>query len=226
MTLQESMQLIHTLVEGNTDYPATSEDLYLTRLNRIKIAVRNWENEDNVLWNELFVSLADASDGDKTISSGTAQYDPPSDFKFPLGYLRLVDSSSNSTYYKLIKPGDVQLYDDSSTKIWYVTGNDSAGYKINISPTPGSAENGYTIQYEYYKQATVPSSESDVIEASDPMYVVYWAASEELREENPALSDYYMQVAINKLNAMKLKNDAPTWWQESGLNDVYSGFGS
>jgi len=226
MTLQDIMKKIHILVEGNTNYPGTSEDSYLTRLQRVETAVRNWENEEGVLWNELFVSLADASDGDKTVSNGTSEYSAPSDFKYPLGYLRLVDSSSNSTYYKLIKPGDVQLYDDSSAKVWYVTGNESTGYKIHILPTPGSTEDGYTIQYEYYKKATIPSNPSDVFEMSDPLYVAYWVAAEELREEDPALSDYYMQVAINKLNAMKLRNDMPTWWEEHGIQDVYSGFGS
>jgi len=226
MNLSECLQKIHILVEGNTNYPGTSEDSYLTRLQRVQIAVQNWENEEGVLWNELFVSLADASDGDKTASDGTAEYSAPTDFKFPLGYLRLVDSSSNSTYYKLVKPGDVQLYDNSDAKIWYVTGNASTGYTIHIKPTPGSTEDGYTIQYEYYKAATIPSDPTDVLEMSDPLYVVYWAAAEELKEENPALADYYTQVALNKLNAMKLRNDVPTWWEEQGMQDVYSGFGS
>lgn len=227
MTLGEVLQLIHNLVEGNTDYPSSSEDLYQTRLQRVKLAIKNWENEEGVMWNELFVSLADASDGDKTAVSGTSQYDAPSDFRLPLGYLRLVDSSGNSTYYKLIQPNDIQLFDNNSgVKVWYVTGNKNTGYKINIHPTPGSTENGYTIQYEYYKYATVPTSESTVIEMSDPTYIAYWAAAEEIREENPGLADYYAQVAMNKLAAMKQRNDTPTWWQEMGWSDAYSGFGS
>jgi len=226
MTLQQVLQQIHVLAEGNIDYPGTSEDLYLTRLKRVEMAIRNWEKEEGVFWNELFTSLANASDGDKTIVSGTSEYSTPSDFVFPVGYLRLVDSSGNSNYYKLIKPGDVQVFDKSSAKVWYVTGNKSSGFTIHVLPSPGSDDNGKTISYEYYKDATIPTSTSDVIEMSDPMYIVYWAASEELKEENPGVSDYYMQVAINKLNAMKTANDTPVWWQEIGVKDVYSGFGS
>lgn len=225
MTLEDILKQIHTLVEGNTDYPSSTEDLYLTRVKRVELAIRNWANEEGVLWNELFVSLADASDGDKTVVSGTSEYSAPSDFVFPVGYLRLTKSGSSPIYYALIKPGDVQMYDNSSDKIWYVTGNKKTGYTIHINPTPGDNEDGYTIQYEYYKEPFIPSNSTDVIEMSDPTYIAYWAAAEEIEEENPTLYDYYTQIAINKLNAMKLKNDISTWWQQSGPMEGYSGFG-
>lgn len=214
------------LVEGNTSYPSTSDDIYQTRLQRVATAVRNWENEEGVFWNELYTRLADASDGDKTIVSGTSEYDAPSDFRLPLGYLRLVDGSGNSTYYRKIKPHDVQLYDGTANKLWYVTGSKATGYKIHIIPEPDDTVDGYTISYEYYKYATVPSSGSDIFEMSDPLYVAYWAAAEELREENPGLADYYTQVALNKLNAMKIKNGSPTWGEHTGILDIYSGFGT
>ena len=127
--------------------------------------------------------------------------------------------------YKRQQLGDLQLHDNSSSRIWYVTGNKSTGYTIHIHPTPGSTEDGHTIQYEYYKYASIPTDSDDVFEMSDPMYVAYWAAAEELREENPSLADFYTQVALEKMRAMKLRNDMPAHWQEIGLNDIYAGFG-
>jgi len=224
MTQDEALQQIHILLEKDTDYPSSGSEDYTVRQALLANAVRVWAYEEGVTWNELFVDLADASDGDTTTTADQEEYDAPSDLVFPVGYLRIIDSDGNSTYYKLIRPDDVQLYDnDSSTKIWWVTGNKKDGKKVHIHPAPSSS--GLTISYEYYKEPTVPSSGSDVLEMSDPQFAVYWVLSELLRDENPGLAQTYQNIALNKLNAMKLRNDVPARWQESGWRDVYSGFG-
>jgi len=59
---------------------------------------------------------------------------------------------------------------------------------------------------------------------SDPQFVIYWALSELVSEEDPGLSDKYLQIATNKTNAMKLANDGTTWGQQR-VQDGSWGFG-
>lgn len=224
MTLETLLKQIHILVEGDTDYPTSGDD-YDRRIARVSDAIDIYDSEGNVVWRELFVSLADASDGDKTLVNGQTEYDAPSDFRWPVGYLRVYNGSAYN-YYELVDAKNIQLYsNDTSTKIWWITGNKSTGYKIHISPTPGSSEDGKTIKYEYYKEPTKPTSDSDVIEMSMPSFIKYWVAAAEVRDEDPALASRYEQIAINILESMKLKNDAPAPWQSSALEDNYNGFG-
>jgi hypothetical protein len=219
--LDDILQEIHFLLEKDTDYPKSGEEDYTLRHALVKNAIRVWESQQGIFWNELFTTLEDAADGDKT-TDGTDTYDAPTDFKHPVGWLRLVDGST-STYYELIKQGRVQDFDnDTATRIWYVTGNKASGFKVHISPTPGT---GSTIKYEYYKDATLPSDGADVIEMSDPQFCVYWALAELVRDEDPALAQTYQQIANDKLAQMKLSNDGPVWGQEYGIDDNYPGFG-
>ena len=69
MTQDEALQQIHILLEKDTDYPTSGSEDYTVRQALLANAVRVWAYEEGVTWNELFVDLADASDGDKTTTA-------------------------------------------------------------------------------------------------------------------------------------------------------------
>jgi hypothetical protein len=218
MTLTEVLQEIHVLIEKDTDYPTASEEDYLVRLALVNSAIRIWENEEGILWNELFASLADASDGDDTTEVGVSSYDCPTDFKFPLGYLRI---GTTPTFYNLMKLENIQIHDgDTSSQYWYITGNANSTYVYHINPTPTSVD---TIQFEYYKTATLMEDGDDVIEMSDPQFVVYWVVGELMKEEDPGLAADYRQIALAKLRGMKTRNIMPASWQDNQIDDFYQG---
>lgn len=221
MTLQESLEELHVLLVKDTDYPASGEEDYDVRKALLQSAVRVWGSEEGVLWNELYTTVPAAATGDKTTVNGTASYTLPTDFRFPIGRLRLAFGGT-STYYEMISGGDVQHFDnEGGTNFWYITGNAKAGRTLTIKPTPTTAS---TIYLEYYKDPTVPTGASSVFEMSDPQFAIYWALAELVSEEDPGLSGEYRQIALNKLSAMKIANDSMTWGQGK-VADGSWGFG-
>lgn len=225
MTLTELLQHINILINKDTDYPTSSEEDYDVRVKLVNQAINVWGDDKGVLWNELFASLADASDGDTELVEDQESYDCPTDFNFPLGKVRTVHDD-DSTYYDRMPVTQSQLLDDdSSTYCFWITGNKDAGHDIHIHPTPDSDNAGDTISYDYYKDPTELSSGTDVIEMSDPYFAVYWAAAELMQDELPSQADTYRQIALNKLSAMKLRNDQPAAWEAHAITDNYEGFG-
>jgi hypothetical protein len=216
MTLTEALQQIHILLEKSTDYPSSTEGDYLVRKALVNNAIQVWESEEGVLWNELFATLS-SDDGDAQTSKDTADYDCPSEFKFPCGFLRI-----GTQYYNLIRPSNVQTKDnDTTSHYWYVTGNANSRYTFHISPTP--TESDLDIKFDYYKSATLMEEGDDIIEMSDPQFCVYWALYELVKDEDPSLAQDYRDIALNKLRAMKTRNIMPAFWQDNQMDDYFQG---
>lgn len=228
MTVTELLNRIHVLLEKDTDYPTSTDEDYLLRLEVLKDSVMIWEkdNESGNLWSELFTTLADSDvllGGDKVTKANESVYDCPSDFVFPASYLK-IGSGDNTIYYKKISPEQVPEYDKAKIASYYIRGNKSVGYKIHlIGVIP--EEDDLVIDYDYYKQATIPTTGADVLEMSDPQFSVYWVLSELTKDDDPALASQYQQVALNKLDAMRLRNSQPSYGQDNLIFDQIGGFG-
>ncbi len=233
MTESSIQDAIHTLYEGDTDTPSSTDEEYLARRRLINAAIDRWESYENTDWSELFVSLADAADGDTTLVDGTSAYDCPSDFKRIVGFVRTSDGDS-STYYAAKRNVEDQLYDNSTDtpNFYYVTGNPSDGYKINLHPTPDSGNAGDTISYEYFKEATEISATTDTPEMNDPYFVVYFVLSRLFRNDgrHGEATEARMD-AENRLKNMKTRNMTKGWFQNETIPDRHfaqgvGGFGT
>ena len=78
-------------------------------------------------------------------------------------------------------------------------------------------------KYNYYKNATAVSTGTDTFEMSDPMFVVYYTVAQLTKEEGNAES---LSMASQKLEAMKVRNEAPAYYQDNSmLNPTGEGFG-
>lgn len=223
-TLDNFISYLNTLYEADSTAPTSGDEDYSVWTDLANIAIDLWENEEGVLWNELFTTLDDAaSTVTKTVTAGTYDYTCPTDFSFLTGKVRLVGASSgNSTYFTVIKPEEVQLYDDTTDNWCYFTGNLSAGYTLHFNPNI-TLTTGDTIKYEYYKKATALSSGSDKFEMSDPMFAVFYALSELKKEEGDTSA---ATIATQKLEGMKTKNLMPSYFQENAIkNKMEEGFG-
>ena len=215
-TLDHAVDYINSLYEADSTAPTSGDEDYTVWTALINISINIWESEEGVLWNELFIKLADAPDGDTTITASTWSYDCPSLFKFhACGYVR-VGTGTNKTYYKVIKPQDKQLYDNNSDN-WCYFLNGSLEFNPNCTLTTGA-----TINYEYYASATKMTTSTDEFQMSDPMFAVFYVLSVLKQEEGdpqPA------NIASQKLESMKTLNEMPSWFQSEPPTDTEGGFG-
>lgn len=205
-TLTDVIGYINSLYEGNTDPPTSGDDDFTYWTSLVNVAVNLWENEEGMLWNELFVKLSAAATGDKTTVAGDYSYALPTDFKFPASGYVWLGSGSNKTALKVVKKEETQALENDTSNWCYFTGT-----TLEINPNL-TIEAGNTIYYNYYKYATKLTTGTDTVEMSDPMFAVYFVLSELRREEGDTTS---AAIATQKLEAMKTKNVMPTWLQDS-----------
>lgn len=214
--LDDAVDYLNALYESDSTAPGSSDEDYTVWTALFNIGINIWENEEGVLWRELFVFLADASTGDKTTAAATNSYDVPDDFVFPASGFVWLGTGTAKTAYQVIAKEEMQL-GSSGTGHWcYFTGS-----KLEFNPNVNMI-GGETINYEYYKTADKLTTGADTFEMGDPMFVVYYALSELKKEEGN--SDEVL-IASQKLEAMKTKNMMGANYQVSGLvNMTESGF--
>jgi len=217
-TLSDAISFINTLYESDSTAPSSGDEDYTVWTALINVAIGIWENEEGVLWDELFVKLDDASDGDKTASAGDYSYDCPSDFVFPSSSYVWIGDNTNKTPYKVIKQTELQLYENNSGNWCYFIRGSSPTLEFN----PNCTVLAGTIRYNYYKYATKMTAGTDVFEMTDPMFVVYYVLSELKKDEGDTTAG---AIASQKLEAMRVKNTMVGEFQDNSLqNETEPGF--
>lgn len=228
MNLTALQKRIHYILEKDSNTPTSTEEDYLVRLELICDAVGIWEhdNENGTQWKELFVSLADVdsnvdTDADKVTVVGQSVYTCPLDFVFPVSFIK-IGTGDSAVYYRKIEPTEVDAYESTTEDVYYITGNRKVGYKIHLMHTIPSAV--LDINYDYYKTAFLPTTGTDVLEMEDEQFAIYWVLSELTKDDDPGLSSTYTQIAINKLDGMRLKNEQVSNYQYNEIVDTNPGF--
>lgn len=218
-TLDNAITSLNSLLEFDSTPPSSGDEDYTVWTNLFNVAINIWENEEGVLWNELFVKLADAPDGTKTTTTATT-YSLPALFRFPASGYIWFGSNTNKSPYKIVRQQDIQLYENNSSNWCYFLMDTTPTLEFNTNLT---IDSGQTISYNYYKYASSVSSGSDTFEMSDPMFAVYYALAELTKEEGNSQA---LQIATQKLESMKTRNEMPAYFQESTLTTyIEDGFG-
>lgn len=218
-SLTNAVTYLNTLLELDSTAPSSGEEDFTVWTALLNTGVNIWENEEGMLWNELFVKLADAPDGTKTTTTATT-YTVPALFRFPASGYVWLGTGTNKTAYKVIKQHEVQLYENDSSNWCYFLQDGTSTLEFNPNLTITS---GLTISYNYYKYASAVSAASDTFEMSDPMFAVYYALAELTKEEGNGQS---LNIANQKMDAMKTRNESPAWFQEDSLTrNTGVGFG-
>lgn len=211
-TLSDAISYINALYEVDSTSPVSGEEDYTVQTALLNVAKNLWENEEGVLWEELFVKLVNAADGDKT-TDATNSYTCPTDFVFPASAYVWVGSGTSKTPYKVIKIEELQLWEnDTSNWCYFVRGaSPTLEFNPNLTMTTGD-----TISYNYYKYASKLTTGTDKLEMSDPMSAVMFVVGELKKEEGDSSA---LQTFTQKIEAMKTKNHMPTWFQDNSLLD-------
>lgn len=223
MTLQEFQDLIHTLYQGDTETPDEADADWATRLLILEGTIRAWDSEKGILWDELWALNDTEQESSQTTDGSTTAFDCTDNFRKPGGYVRLINSSGDTVFYSVKKPHEVEIYRNTSEKIAYFTGNKNDGFVLNFLVAPAT---GYTIEYPFYKDPTIPSATTDKIEMSNPMFAVELSLSKlhELDGEGDRA-----ELALSKAQAillsMRTSNVMEAWHQSSAPKDEDSGSG-
>lgn len=217
--VDDAIEYLNSLLELDSDPPTSGDEDYSLWLSLFNVGMGIWENEEGVLWKELFVKLADAATGDKTTSAGDYSYAVPTDFRFPASGYVWLGSGTNKTAFKVIPQEKVQLYENNSDNWCY--------FLLDTSPTLEFNPNcnivgSQTISYNYYKNATKLTTGTDTFELSDPFFLIYYALSELTKEEG---NQEALNIATQKLESMRLRNTSPAWYQSDSFDGVEEGFG-
>lgn len=218
--LDDFIEYVDTVYNTSDDPPVSGETDYTVWTALANIAVSVWENEEGILWNELFVKLVDAATGDKTTSAGDYSYVVPTDFRYPASGYVWLGTGTNKVAYQIIKQKDVQLQENNRGNWCYflLDGSPTLEFNPNLNITGGE-----TINYNYYKNATKLTTGTSTFEMSDPMFAVYYTLAELKKEEGNAGE---LAMASQKLEAMKTRNIMPTWNEvDSFLASPGTGFG-
>lgn len=218
--LGDAIGYLNTLYNGSTDAPTEGDEDYTVWASLMCIGISLWEFEEGMLWKELFVKLADASDGTKTTTAGTYTYTVPTNFKFNASGYVWTGSGTNKTAFKVIRQEDLQLYENDSGKWCYFLMDTTPTLEFNPNCT---LTTGDTISYNYYKTASQVTTGTSTFDMADPMFCVYYALSELKKEEGDTSS---LTIATQKLESMKTRNIMPAYWQEQTMNTrTKGGFG-
>lgn len=214
MTILEVLNQIHIKYEFNVEFfDAASEDQQV-RLALANDKINMWENEDGILWRELYTTVSDTLDTNSQFAL--------TDFILPANKLEI-----GSIYYDYLSPELVQeqqIY-ASSKNIYTVTGGDQ---DKSITVYPDASGEDFSLRY--YKKALqyTDQTATEPLEMADPYFVIYAVVSElYLDDGDTEKAGVAMQIATQKLEGMKSKNGSVPVFTETKQSDyTFMGFGN
>lgn len=217
MLIDIALKKIHKLYENNEEYPEQSSEDYIARLEKFNSAINLWEEQVlmGTLWRELFESAP-------VTANGTGIDSAPATFLWPAGSIWI-----GNIEYEFVRPEKARklVKENTSKKIYWITGA-SGSYKINSYPAIGG---GTVFDFDFYKKATQfdTGAEATEIEMRNPYYGINYVLSQlYLDDENSTQADFYLNLANESMEAMKISNEATPFYQDNQLDDIDDpGFG-
>lgn len=223
LTEAQCQEILHTLYIGDTSTPAATDTEYLRRRILLNAAIDRWQHNKGYLWDELW-----ARSTDSTVATPTSSYPVPDDFRFPGGYVFLMDGTKQHARYNVVAPEDAQtrpagVIGGALKNTAYFIGSPAEGYTLNFVYEPATQEDGKTIQYDYYKYATKFTGPSTVSECPDPYFLIYYALSELYRRTRVDLFTAALNDAEERLRQMEVRQMQSPHYQETRTPRIGAG---
>jgi hypothetical protein len=220
LTENQIIDIVYSLYETDTAGWETDSSEYLSARNYCNAAISRWENYMNTTWRELWTTLTDAADGDKTLTAGTYDYDCPTNLKRPGSWVR---TGSTPQFWTVVSAEEVGTLDSSTDYFCWFTGSIKDGFKLNFNPEL-TLTTGDTIYYEYYKTATQFSATSSTTEMADPYFIVYFVLSRFLKNDGEDFTDEANQ-SEEVLDNMRTANMTGVPGVPDQIQSLEEGFG-
>lgn len=220
MTFSDIFTAYYSQFRADSDVPTSTDDEYTVGMRLANEAINYWENYDNTYWKELWTNLQSASTGaTTTITTNTQTYAAPTAFKEAGGNVRVLDTGGGILQeYPIIEPHEVQFKGTDDTYAYFtqaVTGL----FTLHINPAPTSNLNGKSIDYDYYKTATLFTTGTSTTEMANPYFIVHRMLASQFRA---ARNPYYTSAksdAENTIRVMQLHNNSGTWANPLNIAD-------
>jgi hypothetical protein len=226
MDFQTLFGLFYTKYRGEETPPDTTDPEWQIAIRNYNDALQRMYYFDDTKWNFLFSTLQAADDGDRTLSESTASYAAPSDMAEPGGLITYIDLNGGRANRPVSQLSDIQIRGTSSSFAYFL-GDQHNGYTLYVNPAPTAAEDGYGLDYTYYKLLD-PATEtgSSLVVGGDPsFYYNHMLAQRFLDSRNFPAYSIAKRDAEEALKAMKLKNNSGTFHNPWGVSDTGPGFG-
>lgn len=228
LTEESIINIVYSLYETDTTNWEATEEEYLAARQYANVAIRRWEFYDNTKWRELFSTLTASTEESlvKTLTAGTYTYTAPVDMRSPSSWVRTLDGSDNPTFWTVIGNEKSAQYANSSDKVCWFTGNFKDNFVLNFNSNV-TLTTSHTINYEYYKTASVFSATTSTTELPDPYFIVYFILARFLKNDGEDNMEE-LQEADDRLETMRVSNMSGVFGVPDDLEETIStnrGFG-
>jgi len=207
MTILNALKEVYKIYEKADETPDVTSEDFKVRLAYANNSISKWENLEGIEWKELFGTIED------TLVDG--EFETPSDFKRPAGSLWI-----DGAEYNYVRPERVKMEveNDDSKQIYTITGG-----KIKVYPV---ISDDFTLDYRKKAVTYSIGNEETEIEMSDPYYLINDVVAQlYLDDDDTQLAGVFLQIATQKLEAMKLANETSPFYQEEESDNNFYGFG-
>lgn len=226
--------LFWTKFRGDNTPPGTTDPEWKIAIRNYNSALDRLENFDDTKWDFLKTRLKLSTQVspvlDYTLNTGDTFFVAPTDMLYP-GPLYWKTGTTGVQYppIKVYKPEDVGSLNQYSQ--WgYFLGDKNSGFTFYINPTVPSNENGFTLDYMYYKKATRLNADTEVgttivIGADSEFLAGYMAAQRFLDSRNFPAYQVMKRDSEESLKGMKLRNNSGDTYNAPLITDTGPGFG-
>lgn len=235
MTFEQIFAEYYTLFRGRaTSIPTYGSREFSVAIQFANNAIRKWERADGQLWRELIDTAQNQTTGvwatdQRTIVAGQVTYTAPSNMRKPPVFIYL-STATGQVRIPCIEPQDVQHYPELSN-VCYFSGSAQTGYTLHIGQVLSEDYEGKLIDFVYYKNATVFTTDTDpsaqVAEMSDPNFIIQdMLASRYTNTRNGFGLQVAKKEATTALANMKIENNSGAYSGAEMLQQYGSGWGS
>jgi hypothetical protein len=239
MNFEQLFRLFYTKYRGEENPPTTTDPEWEIAVSNYNNALDRLEEYDDARWDFLKTTLQVSTQVspvlDRTLTTGDLTFTCPTDMLFPGGLYWKIDLNGvRSVPMKVKKVEDIAVTSQFSQYSYFI-GDQHNGYTFNLNPAVPVEEDGWGLDYIYYKKAprliadsSDPNYEdgtSIITGAPAKFFACYMAAQRFLDSRNFPAYQVMLRDAEESLKNSKLRNNSGDYYNNLGIQDIGPGFG-
>lgn len=227
MDFETLFGLFYTKYRGEESPPSAGDPEWEIAIRNYNACLDRLESFDDTRWNFLKTKLSDSSSS-VILETGEDNWQAPDDMLYPGGLYWKI-GNTRGVPRRIYDVQEVSLLGPNSEYAYFL-GDQHNGYTFYLNPAVTDAENGYELDYIYYRKAErLDVDEEDgtsIIAGANPEFF-YWsmAAQRFLDSRNFPAYQVAKRDAEEALKNMKLRNNSGDNWNPPLIMDAGPGWG-